>query len=467
MRTSEQQIRIHKFAGEDMQETPSQPPVMPLSEFLPALFRALDGEGVHFCVLRNYEGFPAYNAGRDVDFLIRASDLPLIIRTLRSIRGIRIVGYSERSYVASVFLEGISSTPKSRALQVDFDLSLTWKGLVYLPGEAVLQAAIPRPAGNSTFFVPSPVHEAITSLLTSLIIGGSLKEKYFPQVQRTFASKRYGVIAALSPQFGAKTATRLADAVIGGDREKVHGCVRALRTSLVLHNLVRSPFRSALAVVRHYASEIAIRYSPKTLETVCILSPGNCDETTIIEALMPILQFSAVTVEKRYFWPQLSLWRDPSERNAYADREAGTRESLLVSMAKIVRWMLGEWISQLQKNLTLRVVEGHSYDLIIGEEWLCYGIPKWFARLVGRLLPTPDLWILLDQAAGGVQSRNHEVLSAQTLRQLEACRSFVKTRNRYVILGVGKPAASVTEDAYSAIIDMLVQRTDRRLKNRF
>jgi len=44
---------------------------------------------------------------------------------------------------------------------------------------------------------------------------------------------------------------------------------------------------------------------------------------------------------------------------------------------------------------------------------------------------------------------------------------FVKTRNRYVILGVGKPAASVTEDAYSAIIDMLVQRTDRRLKNRF
>jgi len=118
--------------------------------------------------------------------------------------------------------------------------------------------------------------------------------------------------------------------VIGGDREKVHGCVRALRTSLVLHNLVRSPFRSALAVVRHYASEIAIRYSPKTLETVCILSPGNCDETTIIEALMPILQFSAVTVEKRYFWPQLSLWRDPSERNAYADREAGTRESLLV-----------------------------------------------------------------------------------------------------------------------------------------
>jgi hypothetical protein len=66
-----------------------------------------------------------------------------------------------------------------------------------------------------------------------------------------------------------------------------------------------------------------------------------------------------------------------------------------------------------------------------------------------------------------MQSRNHEVLSAQTLRQLEACRSFVKTRNRYVILGVGKPAASVTEDAYSAIIDMLVQRTDRRLKNRF
>ena len=150
-----------------MQETLPQLPVMPLSEFLTVLFRALFEQGVQYCVLRNYEGFPGFNAGRDVDLLVRASDLPLAIQTLRSIPGTRVVGYFERRYVASVFLQGISSTAKARALQIDFDLSLTWKGLAYLPADVVLQAAIPHPAANLIFPVPSPIHEAITSLMTS------------------------------------------------------------------------------------------------------------------------------------------------------------------------------------------------------------------------------------------------------------------------------------------------------------
>ena len=440
---------------------------MPLSEFLPALFRALSEACVHFCVLRNYEGFPIYNSGRDFDFLIRASDLPLTILALKSIRGIRIVGYSERSYVASVFLEGISSAAQSRALQVDFDLSLTWKGLVYLPTDAVLRAAIAHPAGNSTFFAPSPVHEAITALLTSLIIGGSVKEKYFPQVQRTFAGKRTEVIAALLPQFGAKTSIRLVDAVIGDDRKEVHGCVRALRASLVLRNILRRPLHSAAAVVRHYACEVAIRYSPRTLQTVRILRPGSCDRTTITETLVQILQSSAVVVEQHHCWPQPSLRHDSPERSvpAYCDAEALYRR--FASMVRIVRWVMREWLSQLNKMPTLRITESPSHDLTFGAEECRYGIPQWFAWLIGKLLPAPDLWILLDLKAEEIQAANHESHSAQTSMQLETCRSFVKTKEWHVILDAGNPIDCVTKEVYSAIVNMLTQRTDRLLTSRF
>jgi len=90
----------------------------------------------------------------DVDFLIRASDLPLIIRTLRSIRAF------ESSAIPSAAIGKCLSgrhflDSEIRALQVDFDLSLTWKGLVYLPGEAVLQAASRAPR-QLDFLVPSP-----------------------------------------------------------------------------------------------------------------------------------------------------------------------------------------------------------------------------------------------------------------------------------------------------------------------
>ena len=128
MGTSNQLIRTDEIAGVDTEETLSQPSVMPLSEFLPTLFRTLGREGVRFCVLRNYEEFPACNNGRDIDCLIRASDLPLAIRALKSIQGIRIVGYSERSYVANIFLEGISSTAQCRALQVELLLKPDLEG---------------------------------------------------------------------------------------------------------------------------------------------------------------------------------------------------------------------------------------------------------------------------------------------------------------------------------------------------
>jgi hypothetical protein len=115
----------------------------------------------------------------------------------------------------------------------------------------------------------------------------------------------------------------------------------------------------------------------------------------------------------------------------------------------------------------LRIDESSYHDLFINPEKCGYEGPQWFARLIVRLFPSPDLRILLDPAEEALLPNHQEVLPAETLRLLEAYRSFVKTRKRCVILDASKSATSVTEEAYAAIIDTLAQRTDRQLKNRF
>ena len=442
---------------------------LPFSEFLVALIEALDREGLRPCVLRNYEEFPGNNVGNDIDFLLPPSELTSALRAVRSIQGICIVGYTdERSYVANVFLEGISCAANARALQVDFDLSLTWKGLPYLPTDAVLRSAIPRPAGNATCFVPSPIHEAIISLFASLLIGGQLKEKYFPKVQRAFAGDRASAIAALLAQFGVKAATRLVDSVIGGDRRKVLGCVRPLRASLALRSLLRRPARSVLAIVHHYTNEFAFRFSPKTLETVNILGPDDGGKTTLIETLIPLLRSSAVVVEKDHPRPQLPFVYESSGVTPGAEFHAQTPRSSLVSMAKVVAWLLDEWLNQFfgKRNLTLRITESCWCDLLAAPERYRYGGTMWFVRLVGKLFPSSDLWIMLDPPTDNLQTTNPEVQSAEIRRQLDVYRAFVKTRKRYVILDASLPANRVTESAYGAIIDTLAQRADRKLKSR-
>jgi hypothetical protein len=458
--------------GSNMQDSLSrsiESQIMPFNEFLTALFRALDKEGVRYCVLRNYEEYPTNNIGRDIDFLTYPFDLPGVTRALRSIQGIIIVGYTERHYVASYFMAGVSTTGQTRALQLDFDLSLTWKGLPYLPADAVLKAVIPRTACDSNFFVASPVHEAIISLLASLLVGGWLKEKYLPHVRQMFTDNRSEVIAALLPQFGLKTATRLVDSVTDGNRARILGCVRSLRVSLAIRNLLRRPVQSALAMARHYGGEIAIRYSPKTLHTVCIFGFDTCDKNAIIDALMPLLQSTAVVVEKRHLSPALSLRRYSREIPSGISLLDDALRGWLASVTFSILLLINEWVTQLAEktNLTLRIYDGCHHELSFNPKKYRYGGPKWFARLIGKLFPSRNLWILLDVHANVSQSSSQEFLLADTLRQREAYRSFVKTRKRYTILDARKPPTSVAEEAYAAIIDTLALHAERHLKNRF
>jgi hypothetical protein len=460
---------MHKDIQDFAAASPFAPPPLAFGRFLALVLQALAAQGVRPCVLRNYQGFPDQNDGNDIDFLVPCSQLPLAMRALRSIEGIRVVGYTERYHVALVFLEGIASAPGVRAQQVDFIKNLTWKGLPFLATEAVLQAAMPRQAGESIFFVPSPVHEAISSLLSSLLVGGWLKEKYFPFVQQTFAQERSGAIDALCPQFGPAAAKRLVDAVIGGDRQKILACVRPLRIALARRSLLRRPVRSLFAIARYYANVMSIRYSRKALETVCVLGLDGCGKEAVIDKLLPLLRSTAAVVERLEFNPRLPWTRKLWGGTRVANSRGPAADGCFASMAKALVWLLEEWLGQIlgKKNLTLRIGEGRSYDLAIAPQKHGYGGPVWFARLAGKLFPSPDLWLLLDTDADGRKSSGGEALPAEALRRLEAYRAFAKAKKKCIIVDASQPAARVTEEAYAAIIDMLTQRADRQLKKRF
>jgi hypothetical protein len=440
---------------------------MPFSDFLAALFRALKAGGVRFCVLRNYEGFPENNIGSDVDFLIDPRSLPGAIRALHSIPGIRVTGYSERSWVAHAFVEGVSPAPGIRALQVDFLWLLNWKGQPYLLTDAVLEAAIPRQAGSLEFLVPSPVHEAISSLFASLLVGGWLKEKYYPRVRQTFTAQRTEAITSLSPQFGVKISTRVVDSIIGGDRQKLLDCIRPLRRTLLLRNLLHKHFRCILAAGRYYVGELVVDYSPEVLETVCVMGADGCGKAEIIAKLMPLLEYSAKFVEKRDLRPRVSFGPTSLQVASSVDLLSQAPNGSAISVASVALWLLEEWLGQFtnKRNLTLSLRQSYYQDLAVNPHRFRYGGPKWFVRFAGKLAPSPDLWILLDP--GSKESESKKQLPAEMLRQLEAYRAFVKTRKRYIVLDANLPLDDLVNRAYDAIINALEQITyDRKLKGR-
>jgi hypothetical protein len=457
-----------------MQEALLQPlrrHAAPFDEFLAALFQAFERAGIRTCVLRNYEGFPFENVGGDIDFLISPSELPRAVRALQSIDNMRIVGFTEPSYaVRCAFLEGVSLGPQTRAIQVDFYFRLAWKGMPYLDVETVLQSTESHLAGSLSFLVPSPVHEAIISLFSSLLVSRYLKEKYFPKVQRTFAAKKSEVISALTPQFALKPATQMVDAVIEGDRQRIMACRMPLCWSLARRNLLRAPFRSAMWVARHFRQALVFRLTPRNIETVYILdSDGDCS-AIIIERLLPILTSVAKNAEEFILLPPRKTPSSHRESGVIAPSRMNAQVDASISLIKIAQSVAMDWVEQfnVKDDLKLRLC-GISYrDLPIRSGTREATIPMWFARFVAKLASPADLWIYLEPGVDAMQSNNPDLKPGEAARRLDVYRSFLKSvRGRRVVLNASKSLTDITEEAYAVIVDTLAARTQRFLKSRF
>jgi hypothetical protein len=177
---------------------------------------------------------------------------------------------------------------------------------------------------------------------------------------------------------------------------------------------------------------------------------------------------SSAKVEKHYLKQPSTLGNQASGTTPFANSETNASRGQLLSTVLVVWWLVHAWSNRLtaRKNLTLHLRETCYADLLAAPRKYRYGGPMWFARIAGKLFPASDLWVLLDSGNVGCHSSGEGVSPAEAQGELEANRIFVKMRKRYVILDALQPADRVTEDAYEAIIETLVQVTNEKLKRR-
>jgi hypothetical protein len=224
-----------------------------------------------------------------------------------------------------------------------------------------------------------------------------------------------------------------------------------------------------LDIIRYYSHEFVLRYSPRTLEKVCILGPGGSGRVEIATFLASMLQYSAGAVEVRQCGQESSLERESTAKSLDAESLAETPNRSRVSLPIVVKWMFKEWLKEFSKsrNLTLHITEDCYDDSLIATQWRRGSYLAWLVRLFAKIVPSHDLWILLDQHARDSQSKEPRGPMRKTDESFEACLAFVKTKCRQAILDASASTAEVTEEAYSAIIDTLARRAGDVIEKRF
>jgi thymidylate kinase len=93
--------------------------------------------------------------------------------------------------------------------------------------------------------------------------------------------------------------------------------------------------------------------------------------------------------------------------------------------------------------------------LLIDPRRYRYGGSMIAARLVGKLMPPPDLWVFLDAPALVLQARKQEVPIEETERQRHAYLEFVKSQKDYRIVDASQALSQVIADAEAAITGVM------------
>jgi thymidylate kinase len=200
-----------------------------------------------------------------------------------------------------------------------------------------------------------------------------------------------------------------------------------------------------------------LRWKGEIQLKIVILGPDGAGKTSVIQGLIGRLDQAGRIVTMRHLKPFLVISQRGEDGSVVVDPHGKPPRSALSSLAKIFVWLLEEWYANLFQDTrkTLLICDRYYHDLLVDPKRYRYGGPAWAAKVVGKLMPQPELWILLDAPTEVLQARKQEVPPEETARQRLAYLTFVRKQKKHVIVDASQPLDRVIAEIEKTLMEKI------------
>ena len=375
-----------------------------------ALLRALGSLGP-YVALRNHDVVAHLATGGDVDLFVPDPE----DAERRLVAELGAPAYvARRSYVTGLFYEWGN---------VDLLPSLEWRGAKYLDGTTVLDERVLSPSG-----IPRPrvAHEALVSWFSSLLWGGFFKPRYRDVILEAVREDGDELARVLRAAVGKRWGNRLWLCASQGEPEESELWANRLRRALLRRALARTPLQTVAGRLRFYVAEVRLHLNPP-LPWLAVLGPDGSGKSTLLAGLREQWPQSLGLVHTHHLRPH-RLNRHNASPGPVVDPHGlpprGTLTSVAVLLFVILDWWIGYWTQIVRERAKHGVVvfDRHLLDVLVDPLRYRYGGPSWVARAACRIVPRPDLIVVLDAPPVVVQARKQEVTRSESERQSLAYR---------------------------------------------
>ena len=430
-----------------------------------ALISALTDRCKSYCMLSGYDQLPD-SFDTDIDFMVTREDfqhMPGVIEQVTRETNTRLFHTVEHEVTGRSYSLGFQAGSQLTIVQPDSAFDYRHFGLLWLRSDEVLAA---RRWHSRGFWIPAAAHEFAYYLIKRLN-KRYLAQEHGEKLHHLYREDRQGCNDMIARFWKGPNRIRLIGMAASND--------------WVLMNTDLEPFRSELrrnsadsilgkvAFSRKQIAHLWRRMAQPTGGWIAFVGPDGSGKSAVISAIREQFIFAYREVRCFHLRPK-SLRKTPNNGAAVTDPHGQRPRGLLMSLAKVL-FLVADYIvgylvqvAPAVRRSNLLIFDRYIYDLLVDSKRIRYGGPAWLLRFAARIVPRPNLVILLDAPAEVLWSRKQEVPFEEVVRQREAYLQIARSMSSTIVVNAARPLAEVIHDVDCVIVEYFARRTAERLQ---
>ncbi len=423
------------------------------------LAQALDHEGIKYCLLHGLDRLP--EGSGDFDLIVEPAGLAGFEDVLRHIPEIDLIQLLQHETTCFFF---VAASHDGRTF-VQFDVATDYRreGRVYFSADELLRGR----RQSKQLWVPSREAEL------SYLIVKKISKLAFPRHQRRRMEHLAGALPQQAEQIcrrllGPRYGAALFAAVRAGDWTPVEQRMPSFKRALRWNALRHDPFNS----IRYWIPELRRRWKRWMHPTglfVALLGPDGVGKSTVAvraTAIMtggPAMTGAFRRADSFHLRPHTLSAADETGAPV-VDPHGAEPRSYLVSIGKlgfyVADYFFG-YMSRLRPKLvrsSLLFADRYYDDLLVDRRRYRYGGSTRLLPWCGRVVPEPNVLIVLDAAENQLLERKREISAPELTRQRRAYRRLVGDRSNAFLVDGSRREELVARDLGGACLDFMRDR---------